>query len=112
MANPQHLAILKQGVEAWNRWRKETKIEAPDLSGADLGRANLRYANLLKADLSDANLIRADLGEAIILSTDLSRAGLSGADLITGCGRVASCPLRAAAQEGGRREVGAGESGG
>ena len=23
MANPEHLAILKQGVEKWNAWRKE-----------------------------------------------------------------------------------------
>ncbi len=22
MANPEHLAILKQGVEVWNEWRK------------------------------------------------------------------------------------------
>ena len=31
MANPEHVAKLKQGVEAWNRWRKAN----PDL-GADL----------------------------------------------------------------------------
>ena len=23
MANPEHLAILKQGVERWNKWREE-----------------------------------------------------------------------------------------
>ena len=31
MANPRHLKILEQGVEAWNEWReKKPKIE-PDL---------------------------------------------------------------------------------
>ena len=23
MANPEHLAKLKEGVEAWNKWRKD-----------------------------------------------------------------------------------------
>ena len=23
MANPEHLAVLKQGVEQWNKWKKE-----------------------------------------------------------------------------------------
>jgi hypothetical protein len=23
MANPEHLEILKQGVEVWNRWQEE-----------------------------------------------------------------------------------------
>jgi hypothetical protein len=46
MANPQHLEILKQSVEAWNKWRPEALYVAPqsilaylipaDLSGADL----------------------------------------------------------------------------
>lgn len=25
MANPEHLAKLREGVEAWNAWRKENK---------------------------------------------------------------------------------------
>ena len=41
MANEEQLAILKQGVEAWNRWRRE-HADVPDLSGIQLGRAELR----------------------------------------------------------------------
>lgn len=48
MADPEHLAILKQGVDAWNRWRQENPNTRPDLYrahliGAKLRRADLRY---------------------------------------------------------------------
>jgi hypothetical protein len=33
MANPEHLKILKKGVEAWNKWRKENPDIQPDLTG-------------------------------------------------------------------------------
>jgi uncharacterized protein YjbI with pentapeptide repeats len=36
MANPEHLAILKQGVEVWNKWRHENCAARPDLSGIRL----------------------------------------------------------------------------
>jgi uncharacterized protein YjbI with pentapeptide repeats len=75
MANEQHLKILKQGVEQWNKWRLENAI-TPDLGRANLSDANLRCANLSGANLRCANLSGADLGDA-----DLSGANLSGADL-------------------------------
>ncbi len=40
MANEEHLKLLRQGVEAWNRWREEILGVRPDLSGVDLRRAN------------------------------------------------------------------------
>lgn len=81
MANPEHLAIMKQGVEVWNRWRAEHRDALPDLSGAelagsDLSGAELHDANLYKADLRTCRLIRADL-----LNANLERAKLGGADL-------------------------------
>jgi hypothetical protein len=36
MANPEHLAMLKQGVEAWNQWREDHPRRRPNLSDADL----------------------------------------------------------------------------
>src|SRR5215469_11279768 len=76
MSNPEHLAKLLEGVEAWNEWRKVNTEVRPDLNGADLKRANLS-----KADLTEANLSGADLGRASLSGADLVRANLLGANL-------------------------------
>lgn len=81
MANPEHLKILKQGVEAWNKWREENPDIKPDLSQADLSGANLSEAFFGTADLSAANLSEADLSEAFLEEADLTGADLSGAKL-------------------------------
>ena len=39
MANPEHLAKLKEGVEVWNQWREENRGEVVDLREADLSGA-------------------------------------------------------------------------
>lgn len=36
MANPEHVAILQQGVSAWNLWRMQQPAEKPDFQGANL----------------------------------------------------------------------------
>jgi uncharacterized protein YjbI with pentapeptide repeats len=71
MANPEHVEMRKQGVEVWNRWRREEIKVTPDLS-----RTNFKHANLIKANLNHTNLTEADLKGA-----DLSYANLSEADL-------------------------------
>ena len=86
MANKKHLEILKKGVKAWNEWREENPEEKPDLSGAnliraDLSGADLREADLQKADLWDANLSGANLSEANLMEANLSGAGLWEATL-------------------------------
>ena len=81
MANQEHLAILKQGVEAWNRWRLDHSDIQPDLFRADLRAANLRGANLRGANLSSTYLFEADLREADFREANLSRADLYRADL-------------------------------
>jgi uncharacterized protein YjbI with pentapeptide repeats len=52
MANDEHVALLKQGVAAWNAWRdKKPHIRSPDLSGAVLNRAELSGADFRSARL-------------------------------------------------------------
>jgi hypothetical protein len=77
MANDEHVALLKKGVDAWNEWREKNPDIHPDLSGANLRKANLRKANLSEADLGGANLSGANLWRA-----DLTMANLSGANLM------------------------------
>jgi uncharacterized protein YjbI with pentapeptide repeats len=81
MANDEHVVLLKQGVDAWNKWRDEDHDIRPDVREADLSWANLSGANLSWANLSGANLIRANLNEARLSSANLNEARLCGADL-------------------------------
>ncbi len=92
MANPEHLEILKQGVEHWNRWRDhhpetiadlaEADLEKVDLSGANLGEANIIGVILRsRAELYGANLVRAGLRGASLWRANLRKANLSGATL-------------------------------
>ena len=66
MANPEHLEILRQGVDVWNRWREENSEIIPDLTEANLSDAIFAGNNLDKADLSGAKLLRANLIEVNI----------------------------------------------
>jgi len=77
MANPEHVRILKQGVEVWNRWWEENINERPELSGADLSNRYLNQANLRGADLSDSNLSRAELRFSFLCDANLKGADLS-----------------------------------
>ncbi|MGK7930876.1 MAG: pentapeptide repeat-containing protein [Microcystaceae cyanobacterium] len=92
MANPEHLAILNQGVEAWNQWRRENPDVEPDLREADLSnrmltgidftRMTLYGADLRKVNLSDAFLCGSNINNADLREAILCRANISGAMFI------------------------------
>jgi uncharacterized protein YjbI with pentapeptide repeats len=71
MANPEHLKILLEGVDAWNAWRE----------GHQDVRLNLSKAALSKAALSKAALSGANLSGATLTGANLRRANLAGANL-------------------------------
>ena len=93
MANPQHVAWLKEGVAKWNARRQSQRFD-PDLSSEDISRAlgghdrediqqisvQLRNANLSGADLSDSTLRDTDLTGAKFYQAKLTRANLTGSD--------------------------------
>jgi hypothetical protein len=96
LANPEHLAKLKEGVAPWNQWRKQNPGILPDLGAADLRKADLHGANLSGGDLraanlsaaylddanfSDANASEVNLSEASLSGANLSKANLGKADL-------------------------------
>lgn len=56
MAKDEQLAILRQGVEVWNKWRKENLYIDIDLSGISLPKLDYSWVNLSVADLSKSNL--------------------------------------------------------
>ena len=92
MANSEHLALLKEGVENWDKWRvenpdieadlREADLSEAKLTGANLHRAYLRRANLSGSNLHGADLSGANLAGANLTSADLTKANLAGALLL------------------------------
>jgi hypothetical protein len=99
MANRENLAMLRQGVEAWNAWRERNPLEPIDLCEAELHSAYLALANLSSANLSGAILKEAILSGANLTDALLSGSNLENADL--GYADVSNADLRNANLGGG-----------
>ncbi len=110
MADRHQLALLRQSVDKWNRWRQAHPELRPDLRGADLhgvelgtvpkrargrrgawlipfrpaaqlSRADLRGAQLAGARFDDGSLGGADLRGACLVGASFEYADLRSADL-------------------------------
>ncbi len=81
MANVEHVAILRKGVEHWNSWRAADNNRDVDLSGTDLSGRKLNHVNLLRANLAGAVLTRTQLEHAHLKGADLTGATLSRTNL-------------------------------
>ncbi|WP_233354595.1 pentapeptide repeat-containing protein [Woodsholea maritima] len=80
MANPEHLAWLQEGVEAWNA-RREREPFTPDLSRANLNRLDLIGTHLFSVNFNEAILQEASLVGAYLRQARLKAANLQGAKL-------------------------------
>ena len=94
MANQKHLDILKQGVDVWNKWRKDNPEVRPELhridfrtifgeDGADLTGINFSKTHLEGSLLFRINLYRANLKDANVrmvhfVGVNLREANLEG----------------------------------
>lgn len=97
MANSEHLVKLKEGVAAWNGWRKASPGTLPDLSGVNVSGANLEGFNLVETDLCGTDLTAANLrgvdvsganvGGTTFQNVDLASA--KGLDVVNHFGRSA-----------------------
>jgi len=86
MANKEHLAILKKGVQAWNDWRNRNlglwpNLVEANLQDMDLSGFNFFTTDLRDADLSNCNLFKGNFSGSILIGTDLTNADLRYADL-------------------------------
>ncbi len=83
MANDEHVAMLKQGMAAWNEWREKNPDIRPDLTGANLSGWDLRNANLSRTRLIDTDLSTAILSHAVFIGAECSsETDFSGARLV------------------------------
>ena len=101
MANPEHVAKLKEGVEAWNDWRLFNEIEKPDLTELDFdeirneqeckleivdGKISFEFAELQGVDFSrsvinDVSFYRSELQESTFNNVMISECSFDGAHL-------------------------------
>jgi hypothetical protein len=82
------MSVLKNGVDAWNEWRREGKVRFPNLDGL-----HLPGAILLGADFRYCSLRNANLKGARLNFSDFFGADLSGADFCDAF--LEFCDLRA-----------------
>jgi uncharacterized protein YjbI with pentapeptide repeats len=97
MFNEEHLTILRQGVEAWNKWREENPKVIPNLSQVNFDRrlfedtilyrinvlgVNLPGINFANTDISRSNLTGANFNKANLSGANFSKANLAGTQLI------------------------------
>jgi hypothetical protein len=80
MANPEHVAILKQGVAAWNKWRSENRHKLKETlpPAILLGQDSTEDESQTGFVLTTEHIKESDLAEVDLRSMDLRGINLSG----------------------------------
>ena len=86
MANAEHLNLLQQETAIWNDWRIRNPALVPNLSGADLSRANLSGCVLISTDLRDATLTGSTVFGVSVWSIEVNEGTQQQNLVITGPG--------------------------
>src|SRR3954447_15156731 len=76
MANPEHVAKLKEGAEAWNAWRERTDTN-PDLSGVELREFSINGYDLTFTNFSGAKLTSVTFETSLCDDCSFERASLT-----------------------------------
>jgi TIR domain/Pentapeptide repeats (8 copies) len=85
MPSEKHLGIIRKGAGFWNKWRLSNPQILPDLSIANLSRAELKGINLKQVNLQDAQLSGVCLDDADLTGANLRLARISAARLRSTC---------------------------
>jgi uncharacterized protein YjbI with pentapeptide repeats len=72
--------IIRDGVEAFNHFRRQTEFEPLDLSGLDFTAKDLTGINLSNTNLSGCTFDFSYLAEAVLIIADLSRSSCRETD--------------------------------
>jgi uncharacterized protein YjbI with pentapeptide repeats len=89
MADERQIKILRQGVQAWNDWRRKSEalidLSAASLQGTELGSIDKdTHLNLWLSNLNNVDFADAELGGATLVNSEANQTVFRGADL-AGC---------------------------
>lgn len=89
VADERQIEILRQGVQAWNDWRRKSEalidLSAASLQGVELGSIDKdTYLNLWLSNLNNVDFADAELGGATLVNSEANQTVFRGADL-AGC---------------------------